>query len=538
VGNAGTASGAAGSGGEVGGTSSQGGSLGEGGTDGMEGGAPPSLEALPGELRRLTAREYAATVTDVLGTTQVPELDDFTVVVDGFDNNALGNGVSDALYQRYLETAEDLADEVFDSSTLRARIVTCTQTDVTPCIEEIVEGAGLRLFRRPLTSAEVSAYTKVYQRARARELDHAEAARDVLVALLASAQFVFRMELAPQDAGEQPLGGYDVASRLSYLLWSSAPDDELLQEADADELATDDQLAAAVDRLLADPRSSRFVGAFAGQWLGAETLGDLEFGPLVYPEWTDQLATAASAEMSAFFGELLHDDLPWSTFLNSRAHFVNQTLGNLYGLKVQGTELRRVELNGVDRRGFLGLVGFLAQTSASTRTSPSRRGYYVAQRLLCQHLPGPPDNMPAYTGNEDGVPAYLAGLQPACRNCHQRFDAYGLTLQHYDTLGAYRSSYASGAAIATEVALPTEDAPTVDGVSELSDVLAALPDFTRCPPEKLYTYGFGRAFSEGERGNVDALAKRWERGPQTMRRLILELVQSKAFRFRNDGGAP
>jgi hypothetical protein len=537
-----TGGGLSGSGGSMatGGDAPAGGELNDGGA--TDGGAPPSsdgLTALPGEMRRLTAAEYTATVSDVLGTKTAPDLSAFSNELDGFDNNAAVNGVSDVLYLRYLETAEDLADEVFASDALRARIVTCSTADDVTCVRQVITQTGLRLFRRPLTQDELSTYATVYTAARGRSLDHAGSLKEVLKALLASAQFVYRIEPVPLEAGDRPITPYELATRLSYLLWSSAPDDELLQAAEQDALESDTQLDKEVRRLVADPRVARFTQNFAGQWLGTRQVPNLTFDPARYPSWSPQLASAAAQELAAYFEDFVKNDGNWLTFLSSPTHFVNASLGQIYGLNVQGASTQRVEIAGQDRQGFLGLVAFLAQASVPDRTSPLKRGSWIFDHLLCSPLPEMPPNIPEFAGGEESMRAYLGGLPPVCQSCHSLAAPLGLALDNYDAIGRYRTTYQSAAPIdaaATLTATPALPAAQVNGIKSLSQELAKSAAFKACTAQKLYTYGLGRAVSADERPNVDALSKNWEGGPLTMHALVSSLVRSKAFRVRSDGG--
>lgn len=526
--------------GGIGGSQAQAGTVGEAGAAGAA--ELMELMALPGELRRLTANEYGASVADVLGTTLEPDLHGWDTEVDGFDNNAAANVVSESLYLRYLETAEKLANEVFASSALRASVVTCDDADDPACIEDIVLQTGLRLFRRPLFEDELEAYESAYARARVRALDHEGSLREVLIALAASAQFLYRMEAVPEDAGTQPVGPYDLASRLSYLLWTSAPDAQLLEAAGEDALSTDEQLQANVERLLADPKAERFTESFAGQWLGGRHLATQAFDPTLLPQWTPALASAAASELYAFFDELLLENASFLTFLDSPAHFVNAELGSLYGLTVAGAAPQRVELAGVDRRGFLGLVAFLAQTSPAKRSSPSRRGAWLVERLLCSDLPTPPQDMPLYQDSDYRIRLTLDALkaQSGCGACHEQIDAWGLALESYDAIGRYRTKYSDAGALDPKVTLPVSSALPepleVSGVTGLSEALAGSSAFTACTAQKLYTYGMGRAFSEPESTNMKALAQQWQAGQLSLKQLILLLVESPTFRMRSDGG--
>lgn len=513
-----------------------------GGDGGLGGGTTSELTPLPGALRRLTAAEYEATVADVLGTSRATRLAEFTTEVDGFDNNATANRVSEQLYLRYLETAEALATEVFESEALRGRIVLCgEEAGAAECSRQIASQVGLRVLRRPLLEDELIAYEKVYARARARSLDHDNAVKEVLIALLASAAFVYRMEFVPTEAGVQALGAYDVATRLSYLLWSSAPDASLLDAAERGALSTDQELEVTVDRLLADPKSRRFSENFGGQWLGARRLIAPVQGEraLTLPR---PLAVTAAGELTAWFDDLLRQNLAWASFFQSPTHFVDAELGTVYGLEVSGDALQRIELRGVDRRGFLGLVAFLAQAAVRPETSPSARGRWIQEHLRCQSGFEPPTDMPSFDGSPAMLRQHLESLNsdPACSNCHAQIDPLGLALERYGVHGHERDTYLSYQPINAQVTLSAALAPpagaSIDGISGLSDVLARDPAFTACTVRKVYTYGFGRAFAATEQHNVQTLAEQWQAGDASMRALLLHLVLSPTFRSRSDGG--
>lgn len=511
----------------AGGGSGGGGAAGEPGDSGGAAGEAPGVLTTFTGMRRLTAAEYGATTSDVLGTTLEPDLAEFTRVVDGFDNNAEANGVDQALYLRYLETAEALADEVFATDAVRRAYVVCQAVDDMTCVNQVVNRFGLRLFRRPLLTEEVDIYSKVYTRARQRSLTHEGSLRDVLVALLASAQFVYRVEFAPSQAGTQPVAPYDMASRLSYLLWSSAPDEALLIAASKNELSTDEQLRGSVQRLLDDTRSSRLSVNFAGQWLGARATLALQVDAKQFPQWSPAVAEAAAGELGAWFNELLKSEQDFTAFFDSRVHFVNEDLAALYGIQfVFGPGLQPRELAGGTRTGVLGLIGVLAQTSQPTRSSPTARGAWLLRNLLCQGVPDPPANHPTFDGDEDSVADSLQALQgqPECAACHDSPDSLGLPLEAYDAIGRYRPNYASGK-------------PIEDGAPELIQSLRDAVPVRDCVALKLYTYAFGRSVGDADRSNVAALSAQWQQGPQTVHQLLLRLVQSPPFRTR-EGGQP
>jgi hypothetical protein len=232
--------------------------------------------------------------------------------------------------------------------------------------------------------------------------------------------------------------------------------------------------------------------------------------------------------------------------LRSPAHFVTPELGALYGLPTKGSALtERVELTGVDRRGFLGLAGVLALTSTERRTSPTHRGKFVSAQLLCRELPPPPPDVPALDPNSPAfttIRAYLDDVskQPKCGACHALIDPIGLALENYDAIGRFRRFYEDGAPIDAQTQINVDAAlpngTQLNGLAGVSEAVAQSPLFPACTAQKLYQYGFGRAVGDAERANVQALTQRWQAGPLTLRELINQLVVSRPFRARSDGG--
>ena len=291
---------------------------------------------------------------------------------------------------------------------------------------------------------------------------------------------------------------------------------------------------------MADPKAALFAQNFAGQWLGARHLATQAFdSPILSPDLTAE----AADEMNSFFNELVQGDATWDHFFDSRAHFVNAHLGSLYGITVAGTTVQRVELNDIDRRGFLGLIGFLVQTADGSRSSPSQRGAWISKQLLCLPQAAPPADMPAFSGAPSTIRSTLLALnaKPECASCHSQIDPLGLALENYDAFGRYRMNYENGdpidpsGTLSASLMLPGD--AHVNGMASLSPILASSPAFTACTAQKLYTYAMGRAFPDGERTNVSTLTDQWRSGPLTIRNLLLHLVQSPAFRNRSDGGS-
>ncbi len=491
------------------------------------------------EMHRLNKTEYNATVADVLGTTLQPANANWRGgEIEGFDNVASVLGVDENQYGSYVDAAEDLADEVFANPALKAKIVTCAQQDDAACVKDAIAKIGLRVFRRPLRDAELTTYQKVYTGARTLGLDHDNSLKTVLWSLLSSAEFLYRIEL-PQGNGARTLDGFELASRLSYFLWTSAPDDALLSAAANGALSKNEDVTATVDRMLLDPKSNRFIEAFAGQWLGARKVMTHPVAAERFPDWSAEVASAATTEMYLYFSEFLRNDLPWSDFLKKDLNFVNAPLAKVYGMQnVSGTQLLPVSDTADQRAGFLGLAGFLALTSMDRRTSPTLRGKWVLGNLLCQEAPVPPKDIPDLdVGGKDLDVGNIRDIltehrvRPDCATCHAIFDPFGLALEQFDAIGRFRTTYGDGSSIDATTALGGK---TFQGMDGAADIVTSDARFTSCFAHKLFTYGLGRTPSGGDAAWIHQIEEEWSSGNLSMRSLIEGLTQSVPFRNSGD----
>jgi hypothetical protein len=509
------------------------------------------------ELHRLNTAEYNATIQDVLGTTLQPANASWRGgELGGFDNIASVLGVDEAQYDRYFQAAQGLATEVMADEALRGRFVSCELGDPS-CIEASIEALGLRLFRRPLEPDELTTFRRVYESARALGDDESASLKLTLQALLSSAEFLYRIELDAEPASTRahPLGAFELASRLSYFLWSSAPDDALLAAAANGSLTQLDSLSSAVDRMLDDPKAERFVTNFAGQWLGARQVPSHPAIAKFY-QWTPRVALAASREMLLFFGDFLQTDRSWFDFPTADFNYINGELAYVYGIPTELTGFdvfERVEFHDDERAGFFGLSGLLALSSLDRRTSPSRRGRWIASNLLCADPPPPPANVAMLdaekdsgSGGSSAAPNVRERLEqhrhdPECATCHALFDPYGLALEEYDAIGVYRATYEDGAPLDVSVTLPPSDAHpeglAVTGLSGLGQALSTDPRFGECLAKKLFTYGLGRTIAASDEPHLQQAQKEWLSDGQTpsLRRLIHALVATEAFRARRGG---
>jgi hypothetical protein len=494
-------------------------------------------------MHRLNTAEYNATVADVLGTTLTPATDNWRGgEIDGFDNIATVLGVDADQYGLYVDAAQTLANDVFASDTLRAKVLTCATAGDMACVKSIITQTGLRVFRRPVLDNEIASYSKAYSTARAQGEDHASSVRHVLWAMLSSAQFLFRMEFDNGVATKHLISGYELASRLSYFLWSSAPDDALL--AGAEQLDTDAAINGAVDRMLTDPKSARLVANFVGQWLGVRGVTSHPTDKTLYASWTADVASAAAAEMYAYFDEFLRKDLQWTDFLKLDVNFVNQPLAAFYGMPaVTGTATTRTEYKADQRAGFLGLAGFLANSSVAARSSPTLRGKWMLVNFMC--APPSPPPIPFKLEDSGGNPetgnvrALLEAHRaaPGCKVCHSLMDPFGLALEQFDGIGRYRTTYQDQSAIDPATELPPSDSfPNgikFSGLDGAATAVASDPRFKSCIAQKLYTYGLGRSLSKDDLANAAVITKAWQdAGDLSVNKLLHTLTLAEAFRNR------
>ena len=297
----------------TGSTSSAGGGV-NGGTGGSASIMPPT-DPGRGEMHRLNTNEYNYTVADVLGTALRPaDVNWRGGEIAGFDNIASQLGMTDTQYSLYVDAAEALANDVFANATLKARFVSCATADDAACVQDFASKAGLRIFRRPLRPTEITRYQALYTAARQQGQDHEASLKHVMWAMLSSAEFLYRIELQSKTAGKRPLDGFELASRLSYFLWNSAPDDTLLSSAGQNALSADTDVQATFERLLNDGKSNRLIESFVGQWLGGREVSKHPVAPGMFPQWTPEVADAATNEMYFYFSEFLHSDRRGSNF--------------------------------------------------------------------------------------------------------------------------------------------------------------------------------------------------------------------------------
>jgi len=532
------------------------GNNGSGGTTGSGGGPGMVAQGIdPGRvgIHRLNNLEYNNTVRDLLGTTLAPATNFLAEEGLSFDNTASALGMTGPQYELYYGAAETLSTELVQNPTLMARIMTCTPAAPSDaCAAQIVQNFGLRAFRRPLDTAEVARALAVFDGELVRSGNATEAVALTVRALLASAGFLYRTELDanPASLEAHPLTAYELASRLSYLQWSSMPDDELFALAASGELLNTATLEAQVDRLLADGKAAAFIESFAGQWLDIRELVTHSVTPQVFTTYTSTLADAMAQESYAWFSEFVMGNRPITDWFTADFNFVNDELATHYGMTPPGSgaALTRVENTTDQRRGFLGLGSFLTHTSFPSRTSPTLRGVWVMSELLCSPPAPPPAMVPELSesaepdeqNQAEGTENVRERLErhrsdPACAGCHAVLDPIGLGLETFDGIGRYRTTYGNNEPINPAGTLP--DGQTFNGPDELATILSADPRFSACMATKLFTYALGREVEAYDAPSLESIKANWATRGLTIRNLMKEIVLSDTFRFRR-GEAP
>jgi hypothetical protein len=423
----------------------------------------------------------------------------------------------------------------------RERIFLCrpeSTAEEEPCARKILSTLARRAYRRPVTDEEVGTLLDFYRKGASDGFE--PGVRLALERLLVSPNFLLRIERDPSNVSSGTayrVGDFELASRLSFFLWSSAPDDQLLDVAARKKLSDPAVLTEQVRRMLADQRASELVKNFAAQWLYLRDLRKVVPDPIVFSEFNDTLREAFERETELFLESQLREDRPLSELLTANYTFVNGRLAQFYGIpNVYGTHFRRVALTDPNRAGLLGQSSVLTVTSYATRTSPVQRGKYVLANILGTPPPPPPPDVPSLEENAPNAPTTVRERMeqhrrnPACGSCHSRMDPIGFALEKFDGIGRWRATE-GGKPIDATGKLP--DGATFDGPAELRNVLAAhQADFVRTVSEKLLTYALGRGIGWYDMPAIRGILR--SAGPSDYRwsAVILGIVRSTPLQMR------
>ena len=426
----------------------------------------------------------------------------------------------------------------------RRRIFVCrpsSAADDAPCAREIISALARRAYRRPVTEADVDGLIRFYEEGRERGGFEAGIER-ALLALLVSPDFLFRVVPDPPGVARGAayrLSGLELASRIAFFLWSSLPDDELLEVAAQGGLQDPAVVERQVRRMLADPRSEALAKHFAGQWLRLRNISGALPSDVIFPNFGESLRQDFVRETELFFDSVMREDRSITQLLTADYTFLNERLAKHYGVQgVYGSDFRRVTLTGDNRRGLLGQGSILTVTSYPDRTSPVGRGKWVLENVLGTPPPPPPPNVPELEPAEDSgtVLAMRERMEqhranPVCASCHRMMDPLGLALENFDAVGRWRAHMPGGMAIDASGSMP--DGTAFDGPADLRGLLVRKPEqFATVVTEKLLTYALGRGVEYYDAPAVREITRAAAANDYGLASLIVGVVKSTPFQMR------
>ncbi len=499
-------------------------------------------------MRRLNRTEYDNTVRDLTGL-DLQLAKDFPSddVGNGFDNIGDVLTLPPILLEKYLNAASSVADKVFTSPQAIAKVFPFTPQDPDD-LREALEVArqnaadfASRAFRRPVRQAELDRLTALMRSAWESGASKEEILKAVVTVVLTSPHFIYRVEDdQPSDFedGIRQLTDYELASRLSYFLWSSMPDERLQELASRKKLHTPQQLAAEAKRMLADSKSEALLTNFVGQWLQLRDLETLSPDPKRFPDFDNKLRASMRRETELLFRNIIDENRSVLELLDADYSFVDQRLARHYGLEgISGEEFQRVRLN--DRRGVLMHASVLLITSNPTRTSPVKRGKWVLENLLGEPPPPPPPNVPELGKSGETLGTLRQQMEqhradPNCAVCHTKMDALGFGLENFDVIGKWREADGKDR-IDPSGSLPGNR--NFNGPVDLVKILAEDKkiEFCRCMARKLLTYSLGRGLGVQDRCTVNAIVSRMAEDDYRFGTLVEAIVTSAPFTSQESG---
>lgn len=532
-----------------------------GGDPGEENGeAESSMCVVDTPLRRLTRFEYDNTVRDLLGDTTGPaSAFPPEAEVQGFDNQAAALTASNLLIEQYMKAAEAISERATaDMSKLMPDCAPAVDGEAV-CAAEFIDTFGKRAFRRPITEEERARYQALYDFALA-DPDMGtfeDGIQLVIQGMLQSSQFLYRPEFGettPIDVDVVRLTHWEMASKLSYMIWNTMPDDDLFAAAEAGQLGTKEELAAQARRMLQDDRAKAAIRNFHRQWLRLVQLDTISKDTAVYPTYSDSLRPLWKEEVERFIEYVvLEDDGKLSTLLTAPYSFLNGDLATFYGDDVvgpapAGVAFEKVSMDPSRHAGLLTQGALMATHAEGNQSSPVFRGKFVREQLLCQTLPLPPANLvieppeldPSKTTREQYEEI---GANPDCASCHSLMNPIGFGFENFDGIGLWRDTQNGKPIDPTGEITATEslDGP-FDGPVDLAGKLAQSPEVAACVTSQWFRFAYNRTVTQEDSCNLDLVNEAFAASGYDIKELIVALTQTETFLHRHqvvaEGGAP
>ena len=515
--------------------------------------ATPHTESKPSApiLRRLTHAQYNNTVRDLLNdqsklADQFPPED----YVNGFRNQYLAQNTSPLLAEAYASAAEKLAKKVFLGGDTQ-NLVPCAPKsfDDAACRDQFVKTFGRRAFRRPLQQAEVARYSKLFQAEATVQKQFLAGAQVIIEIMLQSPNFLLRAENGTLPENRP----YEIASKLSYFIWNSMPDDTLLQSAAAGELNSAAGVEKQARRMLQSPKARESVDEFFTEWLRFDRLSGTVRDRRQYPQFSPELTLAMTEETKRLASHLVWTNTNFMEFFSAPYTFVNADLARLYKLDVPKGEYEKVPLaSSTERAGVLSHASFLTMTSKPGETSPTARGLFIREQFLCQDVPQPPPgvnaNLPPVTREKPMTQRERLGVHlsnPGCASCHTLIDPIGLGLEKFDAIGGHRPKLSLTIQPARfekneqpkTVQLDLDTSGQVAGLPnsafssprELGMILAATPQCQQCVAKQLFRYMAGRHENRVDRAVIDQAFSDFEKSLFRFQELIVALAKWSTY---------
>lgn len=511
-------------------------------------------------IRRMTRFEYDNTLRDLLGDDTHPSAP-FPAEEEagGFNNNAANLVVSDDLAEKYMIAAEGISGRA--TSNVDA-LTGCGGNYTAGCAALFIETFGKKAFRRPLSDEERADLVTLFQTGVSQSVasalsdgvaddpkaDFTLGVRMVIEATVQSPEFMYRVEpVDPTATADQvvALDSYEMASRLSYFLWGSMPDDALFAAADAGALATKEQVAAQAKRMLEDPKARLAVGQFHSQWLGYERVQGAAKDPTLFPDWSPAIAAYMQEETRQFLDHSVFDgggDL--RTLLTAPYTYVNADLAAFYGVDAPGAtsaDFVRVDLDPAKHAGILTEGSIMSWYAHTTQTSPVHRGKLVRERFLCDTLSPPPKNFNAPDVDPKATTRQRFSqhdTDPACAGCHKLMDPIGFGFENLDAVGRYRTTE-NGAPIDASGDLTQSDIDgTFVGANQLADKLASSAEVEKCYANQWFRWTQGRGDTTEDVCTLSQVDQAFADAKGDIKALIVALTQTDAFLYRTNGETP
>jgi hypothetical protein len=501
------------------------------------------VQGVPGtsQLPRLTRAEFDNTARDLLGIDVQPSSMLAPDTVGGVDQRA---------WDGFQAAADSLATQVMADPTARAKVIGCTPSgDGTACAQQFIQRFGQLAFRRPLAAAEVTRFQNLYtnraQITAGGTFD--QAAQLIVKAFLLSPSFLTKAELSEDTpAGANfALNGYEMASRLSYTLWGTMPDDTLFAAAAANKLSTSAEILEQAQRMVKDPKARTKVADFHERYAlmgDATRWSEAAHDPAAFPAFQASMVGLLTEEAKRFFDYITFDKGgTFQDLITKPVAFVNKDLAPIYGLSAAnfGTDLQVTDLNPTQRSGIFTHAGFLASYSSYDRSSPILRGAFLEKQVLCREIPAPPPDAASTplpttgTTNRERVAAQTSGA--ACSGCHTTIvNPAGFALEAYDSIGAFQTTEKGTGAPIDSVADVAVGANTVHvtGPVDLMAQIAASPEGQSCYAQRLVTYAYERDLTSEDACTVQTLAGKMAQNGYTIVNLVTDLTQTQSFRLR------